>query len=199
MTPSEGPDDRPTPVSFAVVLGGLATTFVGVLAAAAQIVAVVAIADDDGGTATTAEAQEGDSAVIDPDAEPGPDWEPYEPSLEPAPGGTEHEVTFHMTEQDLEVAPGVTQEMWTFEGQVPGPTLRGRWETSSPSPSSTMARSPTRSTSMPARWRGTTRCAPSSRARSSCTSSRRSGPGRGCTTAGPIPSSITSGTGCTAR
>ena len=30
------------------------------------------------------------------------------------------------TEKVIEVAPGVTQEMWTFNDQVPGPPLRGR-------------------------------------------------------------------------
>jgi len=31
-----------------------------------------------------------------------------------------------MDETVIEVAPGVTQELWTFEGQYPGPTLRGK-------------------------------------------------------------------------
>ena len=35
-------------------------------------------------------------------------------------------MTFHATEKVLEVAPGVKQEMWTFNDQVPGPVLRGR-------------------------------------------------------------------------
>src|SRR3546814_10078849 len=26
----------------------------------------------------------------------------------------------------MEIAPGVTQQVWTFDGQVPGPTLRGK-------------------------------------------------------------------------
>nr|WP_277605498.1 multicopper oxidase domain-containing protein [Glycomyces sp. L485] len=30
-----------------------------------------------------------------------------------------------VSDETLEVAPGVTQEMWTFNGSVPGPTLRG--------------------------------------------------------------------------
>ena len=55
-----------------------------------------------------------------------PDWTPFDPTLAPAPGGTEHEVTLRATETELEVAPGVTQMMWTFEDQVPGPILRGK-------------------------------------------------------------------------
>ena len=65
-------------------------------------------------------------AKIDFNAKPGPDWKPFDPQLAPAPGGTEHQVTFHMSEQVREVAPGVTQQMWMFEGQVPGPVLRGK-------------------------------------------------------------------------
>jgi nitrite reductase (NO-forming) len=75
-----------------------------------------------GGTAAPAD----DSAVIDWNAAPGSDWEPYDPNLEPAPGGTEHEIEFSMTEEVMEVAPGVTQEVWVFNGQFPGPTLRGK-------------------------------------------------------------------------
>ncbi len=65
-------------------------------------------------------------AEIDFAAEPDADWTPFDPKLAPAPGGTEHEVTWHMTEEVMEIAPGVTQQVWTFDGQVPGPTLRGK-------------------------------------------------------------------------
>ena len=65
-------------------------------------------------------------ATIDFNAKPGPDWKPFDPHVAPAPGGTEHAVTFHMSEKVMEVAPGVTQQMWTFNGQVPGPVLRGK-------------------------------------------------------------------------
>ena len=64
-------------------------------------------------------------ATIDFTASPGPDWRPYDPVLQPAAGGTVHDITLHATEEQIEVAPGVTQELWTFGGQVPGPTLRG--------------------------------------------------------------------------
>ncbi len=65
-------------------------------------------------------------ATIDFAAAPGPDWKPFDPTLAPAPGGTEHKITFHATETVMEVAPGVKQEMWTFNDQVPGPILRGK-------------------------------------------------------------------------
>ncbi|HEX4905283.1 MAG TPA: multicopper oxidase domain-containing protein [Acidimicrobiales bacterium] len=67
-----------------------------------------------------------DAAVIDASATPGPDWHAFDPTLQPAPGGTVHDVAFSMQETVIEVAPGVTQELWTFNGQYPGPTLRGR-------------------------------------------------------------------------
>jgi nitrite reductase (NO-forming) len=69
---------------------------------------------------------DGDHAVIDFAATPGPEWKPFDPALQPAPGGTEHEITFVADEVVMEVAPGVTQEMWVFNAQYPGPVLRGR-------------------------------------------------------------------------
>ncbi|MGC0271384.1 multicopper oxidase domain-containing protein [Pseudactinotalea sp. Z1739] len=40
--------------------------------------------------------------------------------------GTVHELTLTAQEVELEVAPGVWQRRWTFNGQVPGPTVHGR-------------------------------------------------------------------------
>ncbi len=37
-----------------------------------------------------------------------------------------HKTTFTVQEVELEVAPGVRQKRWTFNGRAPGPTLRGR-------------------------------------------------------------------------
>lgn len=65
------------------------------------------------------------AAQVDPNAAPDADWEPFDPVLAQAPDATVHSVTFRMTETVIEVAPGVTQELWTFEDQVPGPVLRG--------------------------------------------------------------------------
>lgn len=65
-------------------------------------------------------------ATIDPQAEPAAGWKPFDPALRPAEGGVEHKLTLHATEKVMEVAPGVTQEAWTFNDQVPGPTLRGK-------------------------------------------------------------------------
>jgi nitrite reductase (NO-forming) len=46
------------------------------------------------------------------------------PSTQPA--GTVHKVTFDIVEKEVEIAPGVSQLMWTYNGQVPGPILRGK-------------------------------------------------------------------------
>jgi nitrite reductase (NO-forming) len=87
---------------------------------------VVVGAPSDGGSDGGAPEGERVGAEIDFAAEPGPDWKPFDPVLEPAPGGTEHEIAISAEETVLEVAPGVTQEMWTFNQQFPGPVLRGK-------------------------------------------------------------------------
>jgi nitrite reductase (NO-forming) len=79
--------------------------------------APVASGDDEGA---------GGGAEIDFAAEPAASFTPYDPALQPAPGGREHTLTMHATEKVIEVAPGVTQELWTFNDQFPGPILRGR-------------------------------------------------------------------------
>lgn len=45
----------------------------------------------------------------------------------PAPlPGTVHDVTLHMKEVSVAIAPGVKQKVWTFGGTVPGPVYRGK-------------------------------------------------------------------------
>ena len=78
-----------------------------------------------GGSGAAAGGSDG-TAEIDFNAEPTAEWEPFDPKLAPAPGGTEHEITLRATETVIEVAPGVEQEVWTFNDQVPGPILRGK-------------------------------------------------------------------------
>ena len=75
-----------------------------------------------GGTESAA----GTGAEIDFAAETAADWKPFDPTLAPAPGGTEHQIALSAEETVMEVAPGVTQEMWTFNQQFPGPVLRGK-------------------------------------------------------------------------
>ncbi|MCO6394330.1 multicopper oxidase domain-containing protein [Corynebacterium sp. MC-18] len=52
-----------------------------------------------------------------------------DPALPPAPDAPErtvHEHTWHVAKSERQVAPGVTQPVWTFDGKMPGPVLRGR-------------------------------------------------------------------------
>lgn len=54
------------------------------------------------------------------------DFHGYDPQLDPAPDITTHEYTFEVTEEAIEVSPGVEQIRWTFNGDSTGPTLRGK-------------------------------------------------------------------------
>lgn len=49
-----------------------------------------------------------------------------DPSLAPATDDTTHELTIEVTDTVMEVAPGATQTLWTFNGGPNGPTLRGK-------------------------------------------------------------------------
>jgi nitrite reductase (NO-forming) len=64
--------------------------------------------------------------VIDFHASPGPGWKAYDPALQPAPGATQHRLTMTVRDTVVEVAPGVRQKLWTFNGTAPGPTLHGK-------------------------------------------------------------------------
>jgi nitrite reductase (NO-forming) len=62
-------------------------------------------------------------------AEPGPDFAPYDavlPPLPPAAGPTTHKITLTVEDTVTEVAPGIEQTLWTYNGTAPGPTLHGR-------------------------------------------------------------------------
>lgn len=82
-----------------------------------------------GQTATGASAPTSSSASSDASintgAKPAADWKAFDPNLAPAPGATIQNVTFHIQDKVTEVAPGVTQLLWTFNGQTPGPILHG--------------------------------------------------------------------------
>lgn len=47
-----------------------------------------------------------------------------DPALPPAPDGDVHDITWTVEETVVQVAEGVWQEAWTFDGRAPGPTLR---------------------------------------------------------------------------
>jgi nitrite reductase (NO-forming) len=63
---------------------------------------------------------------LDFTARPGRDFVPYDPVLPPASTRRVHRYTFRVREIEREVAPGVTQRLWTYNGQAPGPVLHGR-------------------------------------------------------------------------
>jgi nitrite reductase (NO-forming) len=70
-------------------------------------------------------ATSGPSAAIDFGAEPEAGWQPYDPALRPAPGARVHRMTLTVNDTGSEVAPGVRQTRWTYNGTAPGPVLRG--------------------------------------------------------------------------
>ncbi len=59
-------------------------------------------------------------------ADPVPAQQPIDPVLAPLTEEKAHKLTFTVREVELEVAPGVRQKRWTFNGRAPGPTLHGR-------------------------------------------------------------------------
>ena len=80
-----------------------------------------------------AEHRTGDGAAagkdaVSPDlaAAPGAGWHAPEAALAPVPPGTVHRLSWRMRDVVSEVAPGVRQQVWTFDGGVPGPVLHGR-------------------------------------------------------------------------
>ena len=69
------------------------------------------------------------SGGIDLSASPGEGFEPYNatlPALEDSPGPVTRKVTMTVTDKKIEVAPGVTQTLWVYNGTAPGPVLHGR-------------------------------------------------------------------------
>lgn len=76
-------------------------------------------------TGQDAEATGPAAVHLDPGASVSDPADPVLPPLTTT-AGTTHRLTLRATEEELEVAPGVTQVRWTFNGRVPGPTLRGK-------------------------------------------------------------------------
>jgi len=70
---------------------------------------------------------EGDAADdFDPMASPDDGFAAHEAELPPLGKGRVHRRTLTVTEVEREVAPGVTQRLWTYNGSAPGPVLHGR-------------------------------------------------------------------------
>ncbi|GAB6859431.1 multicopper oxidase domain-containing protein [Microbacterium xylanilyticum] len=69
------------------------------------------------------------SGAIDLNAEPGSGFRPYDAELKPlapATGPVTRRVTLTVANRVVEVAPGVTQTLWEYDGSAPGPVLHGR-------------------------------------------------------------------------
>ncbi|MBN9610831.1 MAG: multicopper oxidase domain-containing protein [Actinobacteria bacterium] len=81
-----------------------------------------------GGAGAGAGTASSSNDAVSPDltATPPAGWKPVDASLPPAPNTTVHDVTWHIKNVETAVAPGVTQLLWTFDGRVPGPVLRGK-------------------------------------------------------------------------
>jgi nitrite reductase (NO-forming) len=59
-------------------------------------------------------------------ADPGPGFSAADPVLPPLTDERVHRLTLTVSEVTREVAPGVTQRLWTYGGTAPGPVLHGR-------------------------------------------------------------------------
>jgi nitrite reductase (NO-forming) len=72
--------------------------------------------------------QDGSDAADDLDlmATPGEGFSAHDAELPPPPAGRIHRRTLTVTEVEREVAPGVTQRLWTYNGSAPGPVLHGK-------------------------------------------------------------------------
>ena len=109
------------------------TGAVTLTAIAALLISVVAIALHHSTTSTAAPAASAATGAaaatsgqtIDFNAEPGAAFKARSPEA-PAPlPGQVHDIKLSIVEKKLEIAPGVKQTMWTFDGEVPGPVYRG--------------------------------------------------------------------------
>jgi nitrite reductase (NO-forming) len=76
-------------------------------------------------TSAVAAAPAGD-APVDLSSAPASGSTAVPAALPPLDGARTHAVALTIEEVELEVAPGVRQKRWTFNGTVPGPTLHGR-------------------------------------------------------------------------
>jgi len=103
---------------------------ISALALIAAVFSMLAIAfsstRDETTVVASGAAASGGGPSIDVTAEPDASFEARDPKAPTTPNGTVHRITMHATEGDLEIAPGVTQTMWSFDDKVPGPILRGK-------------------------------------------------------------------------
>ena len=94
--------------------------------AAGMVLAVNVKGDTSTAAGTTANAAANNAPKIDANAKPAAEWKAYDPTVKPADGRQVHEVELRVKETKTEVAPGVQQTLWTYNGTTPGPVLRGK-------------------------------------------------------------------------
>ncbi|TFD61745.1 copper oxidase [Cryobacterium suzukii] len=82
-------------------------------------------ADSTASADSNADSDASASGDIDPTAEPGSDFVARDARLAPAASATVHTSTMTVSNTETEVAPGITQTLWTYNKTAPGPTLRG--------------------------------------------------------------------------
>jgi len=71
-------------------------------------------------------ASPGSSAPVDAMADPGPEFVARDATAPRTGSDRVHRLELGVQETVREVAPGVRQRLWTFNGTAPGPVLRGR-------------------------------------------------------------------------
>ena len=108
----------------------VAMTFIVFAAMLAAIVAVVFARDAKNATpkagAAVGTAASAPGQTIDFNAEMPANLKPRDPVAPRPLPGTVHNLTLHIKEARVEVAPGVKQTMWTFGNTAPGPVYRGK-------------------------------------------------------------------------
>ncbi len=68
----------------------------------------------------------GEPLAVDLSRAYGDDFAAVDATLPPLTSDRVHRITLRVEETVVEVAPGVRQTRWTYDGSVPGPTLHGR-------------------------------------------------------------------------
>lgn len=110
------PDNRPHRLTFVVAVGALALS---------AIATTLTVTRPTNTTTPVASSPATGDATINASAKPAKGWTARDPALPAADAATTHDITFHIQDKVMEVAPGITQTMWTFNNQVPGPVLHG--------------------------------------------------------------------------
>jgi nitrite reductase (NO-forming) len=75
---------------------------------------------------TGADASGSATSRLDFAASPGVGFRAHDPALPPVGTSRVHRRTFRVSDVQADVAPGIRQQLWTYNRTMPGPTLHGR-------------------------------------------------------------------------